>query len=190
MEQHTPTRAEALSLLKQYNSNPALVNHALAVEAVMRFIARNNGLAAEEEKWGIIGLVHDIDYERFPEAHCVKSEEILRTAGWPEEYVRAVVSHGWGLCCDVEPLSVLEKTLFAIDELTGLVTACALVRPSRSVMDMEISSVMKKWKQKAFAAGANREVILQGAEMLGVELNELIGDTIQGMREAAKEIGL
>lgn len=190
MEKHTPTREEALSLLKTFNSNPALINHALAVEAVMRFIARKRGFAVEEEKWGIIGLVHDLDYEQFPEAHCTKSGEILRAAGWPDEYVRAVISHGWGLCSDMEPLSTLEKTLYAIDELTGLVTACALVRPSRSVMDMEVSSVMKKWKQKAFAAGANREVIEKGARMLGVELNELIGDTIMGMRTVAKEIGL
>jgi predicted hydrolase (HD superfamily) len=190
MEKHTPTREEALSLLKTYNANPALINHALAVEAVMRYIARKRGFAAGEEKWGIIGLVHDLDYEKFPEIHCTKSGEILRAAGWPDEYVRAVVSHGWGLCSDVEPLSTMEKTLYAIDELTGLVTACALVRPSRSVMDMEVSSVNKKWKQKAFAAGANREVIEKGARMLGVELNELISDTIQGMRDVAKEIGL
>jgi predicted hydrolase (HD superfamily) len=190
MEKHTPTREEALSLLKTYNSNPALINHALAVEAVMSFIARKRGFAAEEEKWGIIGLAHDMDYEKFPEAHCTKSGEILRAAGWPDEYIRAVISHGWELCSDVEPLTDLEKTLYAIDELTGLVTACALVRPSRSVMDMEVSSVKKKWNQKAFAAGANREVIEKGARMLGVELSELIGDTIMGMRTVAKEIGL
>jgi predicted hydrolase (HD superfamily) len=190
MEEHTPTREEALSLLKNYTANPALINHALAVEAVMRYIAAKSGFGKEEEKWGIIGLVHDLDYEKFPEEHCRKSGPILRESGWPEEYVRAVVSHGWELCSDVEPLSILEKTLYAIDELTGLVTACALVRPSRSVMDMEISSVKKKWKQKAFAAGANREVIEKGAWMLGVELNELIENTIMGMREVAKEIGL
>jgi predicted hydrolase (HD superfamily) len=190
MEKHAPTREEALSLLKTYNSNPALLNHALAVEAVMRFIASKRGFAAEEEKWGIIGLVHDLDYEKFPEAHCTKSGQILSESGWPDEYVRAVVSHGWELCSDVEPLSDLEKTLYAIDELTGLVTACALVRPSRSVMDMEVKSVKKKWSQKAFAAGANREVIEKGAHMLGVDLTELIEDTIMGMRSAAKEIGL
>ncbi|MFA6471816.1 MAG: HDIG domain-containing metalloprotein [Candidatus Latescibacterota bacterium] len=190
MEKHTPTREEALSLLKTYTTNPALINHALAVEAVMRYIAQKRGFSADVEKWGIIGLVHDIDYDQFPEEHCRKSGQILSENGWPEEYVRAVVSHGWELCVDVEPLSDLEKTLYAIDELTGLVTACALVRPSRSVMDMEISSVKKKWKQKAFAAGANREVIEKGARMLGVELSELIEDTIMGMREAAKDNGL
>ncbi|MHB9030576.1 MAG: HD domain-containing protein [Candidatus Latescibacterota bacterium] len=190
MAEHLPNRADALALLREYNENPALINHALAVEAVMRYIARKRGHAAEEDKWGIIGLIHDLDYERFPEQHCSKSGEILAGRGWPEEYIRAVVSHGWGICSDVEPKSDLEKTLFAIDELTGLITACAYVRPSRSVMDMEVSSVKKKWKQKAFAAGADRDVILKGAAMLGVELDELIADTITGMRDAAKEIGL
>ena len=190
MEKHTPTREEALSLLKTYTTNPALINHALAVEAVMRHIAQKRGFAVEMEKWGIIGLVHDIDYDQFPEEHCRKSGQILRENDWPEEYIRAVVSHGWELCVDVEPQSDLEKALYAVDELTGLITACALVRPSRSVMDMEISSVKKKWNQKAFAAGANREVIKKGANMLGVELNELIEDTIIGMRNVAREIGL
>jgi putative nucleotidyltransferase with HDIG domain len=190
VEKKTPTREDALTLLREYNENPALINHALAVEAVMRYIARRRNHAAEEDKWGIIGLVHDLDYERFPEEHCSKSGEILRERGWPEEYIRAVVSHGWGICCDVEPKNDLEKTLFAIDELTGLITACAYVRPSRSVMDMEVRSVKKKWKQKAFAAGADRDIILKGAAMLGVELDQLIADTIMGMREVAKEIGL
>jgi predicted hydrolase (HD superfamily) len=190
VEEKTPTREDALALLREYNENPALINHALAVEAVMRYIARQRGFAGEEDKWGIIGLVHDLDYERFPEQHCSKSGEILTERGWPEEYIRAVVSHGWELCSDVEPKSNLEKTLYAIDELTGLITACAYVRPSRSVMDMEVSSVKKKWKQKAFAAGANRDVILKGAAMLGVELDELIADAIMGMREVAKDIGL
>jgi predicted hydrolase (HD superfamily) len=190
METHTPNREEAFALLKEYTANSALVNHALAVEAVMRFIARKRGLAGEEDKWGIVGLIHDLDYERFPDRHCSKTGEILAEKGWPEEYIRAAVSHGWGICVDVEPKSALEKTLFAIDELTGLITACALVRPSRSVMDVEVSSVKKKWKQKAFAAGADREVIQKGAEMLGTGLDELIADTIAGMRTVAKEIGL
>ena len=190
MNTHTPTREEALALLGEYNANPALINHALAVEAVMRHIARKRGHAGNEEMWGIVGLIHDLDYERFPERHCSKTGEILREKGWPEEYVRAAVSHGWGICSDVEPVSDLEKTLFSIDELTGLITACALVRPSRSVMDMEVSSVKKKWKQRAFAAGADREIILKGAAMLGVELDELIADTIMGMRTVAGKIGL
>lgn len=188
MAGNEPTRTEALALLKQYNQNEALLKHALAVEAVMRYCARKRG--QDVEKWGVIGLVHDLDYEQFPEQHCHKSEEILCEHSWPPEYVRAVLSHGWGICTDVEPQNDLEKTLYAMDELTGLVAATALVRPSRSVLDMEPKSVKKKWKEKSFAAGVNRNVIEKGAALLGVDLNELIGDAIMGMREAAEEIGL
>jgi len=151
-------------------------------------MARQNG--EDEDKWGIIGLVHDLDYEQFPEEHCKKVREILEENDWPEDYIRAVVSHGWGICTDVKPTSLLEKTLFAIDELTGLVTACALVRPSKSVMDMKAKSVRKKWKQPSFAAGVDREIITQGAEMLGKELTDLFTDVIMGMREVADDIGL
>jgi predicted hydrolase (HD superfamily) len=154
----------------------------------MRHFARKYG--EDEEKWGIIGLVHDIDYEQFPEQHCERSPEILREAGFPEEYIRAVVSHGWGLCSEVEPVHRMEKVLYTIDELTGLVKASALMRPSRSVLDIEASSVKKKWKDARFAAGVNRAVIEKGAAMMGVEMGELITDTIAGMRTAAKEIGL
>lgn len=188
MEPHTPTRAEAWELLLQHNTNDALIRHALSVEAVMRHIAGKKG--EDVEKWGIVGLVHDLDYERFPDQHCRKSPELLAAAGWPEEYIRAVVSHGWGLCSDVEPTHVMEKVLYAIDELTGLVKAAALMRPSRSVLDMEPSSVKKKWKDKRFAAGVNREVIEKGAAMLGADLESLIADAIAGMRTAAREIGL
>lgn len=188
MADYTPTRADALKLLKQYNQSESLIKHALAVEGVMRHMARKYG--EDEEKWGVIGLIHDLDYEKYPEQHCVKTREILEENDWPAEYVRAVISHGWGLCIDVEPRTRLEKTLYAIDELSGLVTACALVRPSKSVMDLKPKSVRKKWKQKGFAAGANREVIARGAEMLGVELNELFADVITGMRDVAPEIGL
>jgi putative nucleotidyltransferase with HDIG domain len=188
MEAHIPTRQEAHDLLLKYNSNEALIKHALSVEAVMRFIAGKKG--ENVEKWGAIGLVHDLDYERFPDQHCQISPELLREAGWPEEYVRAVVSHGWGLCSQEEPRTLLEKTLYAVDELTGLVKAAALMRPSRSVLDMEAGSVKKKWKDKRFAAGVNREVIEKGAAMLGVDLTDLITDTIMGMRTAAREIGL
>jgi putative nucleotidyltransferase with HDIG domain len=188
METHIPTRREAFELLCRYNSNESLIKHALAVEAVMRYMARKQG--EDEEMWSVIGLVHDLDYERFPEQHCRKSPELLRESGWPEEYIRAVVSHGWGICSDVEPVSVLEKTLYAIDELTGLVTTSALVRPSKSVLDLEPSSVKKKWKDKRFAAGVNREVIENGARLLGMDLTQLITDTIQGMRTVAREIGL
>lgn len=190
METHIPDRDEAIALLKEYNDDLALINHAYAVEAVMRYMARKMGYEGEEDTWGIIGLVHDLDYEKYPEEHCVKSEVILRERGWPEDYIRAVVSHGWGLCANVKPESDLEKTLYAIDELTGLVTACALVRPSRSVMDLTAKSVKKKWKQRSFAAGANREVIQQGADMLGIDVQELFTDVIMGMRNAAKRIGL
>ncbi len=188
MAENKPTRDSALVLLQEYNQNEALIRHALAVEAVMRYSARKRG--QDEEMWGLVGLVHDLDYEKFPEKHCHKSEEILRERGWPEEYIRAVLSHGWGICTDVEPRSDLEKTLYAIDELTGLVAATAMVRPSRSVLDMNVKSVKKKWKEKSFAAGVNRQVIEKGAAMLGVEVDELINDAIMGMREAADQIGL
>ncbi len=188
MDEKVPTREEAYSLLTQYNDNKSLIKHALAVEGVMRYFARKRG--EDEEKWGIIGLVHDLDYGQFPEEHCRRSDEILREHGWPEEYIRAVISHGWGICSDVEPKTELEKVLYAVDELTGLVVTTALVRPSKSVLDVKAKSVKKKWKDNRFAAGVNRSFIEKGAQMLGVELTELITDTIMGMREVADEIGL
>ncbi|MBW7988438.1 MAG: HD domain-containing protein [Planctomycetes bacterium] len=188
MAEVKPGREEAFSLLKEYNKSEGLIRHALAVEGVMRYFARKR--ARDEEKWGIIGLIHDLDYEQFPAQHCKKSEEILTAHNWPSDYIRAVVSHGWEICTDVEPQSELEKVLYTIDELVGLVGATALVRPSKSVLDMKAKSVKKKWKDKAFAAGVNRAVITKGAEMLGIELNELISDVIMGMREVADEIGL
>lgn len=188
MEKHTPTYEEALSLFKEFNQSDSLLKHAYSVEGTMRYIARKMG--EDEEKWGIVGLMHDLDYERFPEQHCQKSREILEERGWLEEYIRAIVSHGWGICSDAKPQSNMEKTLYAVDELTGLITAVALIRPSRSVSDLEAKSVMKKWKDKAFAAGVNRSVIEKGTEMLGVELRDLITDVIMGMREVADKIGL
>jgi len=188
MVERVPTREEALTLLHEYNKSDSLRKHALGVEAVMRYIARKRG--EDEEKWGIIGLIHDLDYEKFPDQHCTKTKEILEEHSWPEEYIRAVISHGWGLCSDVEPKTTLEKTLYTIDELTGLVAASALVRPSKSVMDLTVKSVKKKWKSPAFAAGVNRSIIEKGAGMLGLELSEVIEDTIMGMREVADEIGL
>ena len=188
MSEKVPTREEAHKLLTQYNQNDSLIKHALAVEGVMRYFARKRG--EDEEKWGTIGLVHDLDYGQFPEEHCRKSEEILRENNWPEEYIRAVVSHGWGICSDVEPQTELEKVLYAIDELTGLVVTTALVRPSKSVLDVKTKSVKKKWKDKRFAAGVDRSIIEKGAQMLGVEITDLITDTIKGMQEVAEEIGL
>ena len=188
MEATIPSREDALTLLHEYNESDSLRKHAYSVEGVMRYIARKRG--EDEEKWGIIGLIHDLDYEQYPDQHCTKTKEILEEHKWPEEYIRAVISHWWGLCSDVEPRTTLEKTLYAIDELTGLVAASALVRPSKSVMDLTVKSVKKKWKSPAFAAGVNRSIIENGAEMLGLELAELIEDTIMGMREVADEIGL
>jgi len=188
MQEHTPTYEEALALFKEFNQSESLLKHAYSVEGVMRYIARKTG--EDEEKWGIIGLMHDLDYERYPEQHCSKSQEILEERCWPEEYIRAVVSHGWGICSEVKPETNLEKTLYAIDELTGLVTAVAIIRPSKSVADLEVKSVMKKWKDRAFAAGVNRSIIEKGAAMLGVELRDLVTDVIMGMRQVADNIGL
>ena len=188
MSEKIPTREETLDLLKKYNKTEILIKHALAVEGVMRYFARKRD--EDEDKWGIIGLIHDLDYEQFPDQHCHKTEEILRESNWPEEYIRAVISHGWGICTDVKPESEMEKVLFTIDELTGLVVTTALVRPSKSVLDVKTKSVKKKWKDKRFAAGVDRSIIEKGAEMLGVELPDLINDTIMGMREVAEEIGL
>ena len=187
-ESREPTREKAFQLLKEYNRNESLIKHALAVESVMRYMARKRG--EDEEKWGIIGLIHDLDYEMYPQQHCRKTEEILRDQNWPEEYIRAVVSHGWGICTDVEPQTEMEKVLYAIDELTGLVVTTALVRPSRSLMDLKAKSVKKKWKDKRFAAGVDRGIIEKGGQMLGVDVSELITDTIMGMREVADTLGL
>jgi putative nucleotidyltransferase with HDIG domain len=188
MAQILPNREDAWALLNEFNSSDSLIKHALAVEGVMRHMAEKSG--EDADLWGVIGLIHDLDYERFPDQHCAKTEELLRERSWPDEYVRAVISHGWGPCSDVEPRSLLEKTLYTVDELVGFVTACALVRPSRSVMDLDARSVLKKWKQKSFAAGVNREVIEKGAAMLGVELNALVEEVIAGMRRVAPQIGL
>ncbi|MHC4983799.1 MAG: HDIG domain-containing metalloprotein [Planctomycetota bacterium] len=188
MDETMRTRDEAFALLKEFNKEDRTIKHALAVEAVMRHVARKR--SEDEEIWGIVGLIHDLDYEKFPDQHCTKVREILNERGWPEELIRAVRSHGWGLCSDVEPQSEMEKTLYAVDELTGLVAAAALVRPSKSVTDLTAKSVRKKWKDKRFAAGVDREVIEKGAAMLGVELSELITDVIEGMRQVAGEIGL
>ena len=188
MSQSTPTREAAFDLFKAYNTTESLTRHALSVEGVMRHFAEKFG--EDTDEWGIIGLVHDIDYEKFPDEHCTKAKEILTEAGWPEPWIRAVVSHGWGIVSDVKPETRLEQTLYAIDELTGLISSTALVRPSRSVMDMKAKSIKKKWKDKSFAAGVDRSIIEKGAEMLGMDLPDLITETILGMRSVADEIGL
>ena len=183
-----PVREKALELFKKYNKSESLLKHALAVEGVMRYMARKSG--EDEDKWRIIGLIHDLDYELYPDQHCMMTKKILEENNWPDDYIRAVLSHGWGLVTDVEPLTLLEKTIYAVDELTGLVVTSALVRPSKSVLDMEARSVRKKWNDRRFAAGVDRSVIEKGAAMLGVSLDELITDCIMGMREVAEEIGL
>jgi putative nucleotidyltransferase with HDIG domain len=183
-----PKREDAYNLFTRYNRSQRLINHALAVEGVMRYFARKRG--ENEDKWGIIGLVHDLDYEMYPEEHCHKTAEILRLHDWPEDYIHAVLSHGWGIVTEVKPEHEMERILYAVDELTGLIAATALVRPSKSVMDMKVKSVKKKWKEKSFAAGVNREIIEKGAEMLSMDVSELIAETIEGMREVAPAIGL
>ncbi len=188
MGKGVPDRAEAYELLQEFNKNESLIKHGLTVEAVMRHFAVM--LGEDAEKWGVIGLLHDIDYEMYPEQHCIKAREILAGRGWPEAYIHAVESHGWKLCCNVEPIEKMEKVLYAIDELTGLIAATAVMRPSKSILDMEVKSVKKKWKQKGFAAGVNREVIEEGAGMLEIELDTVIEETIKGMQEVAEEIGL
>jgi putative nucleotidyltransferase with HDIG domain len=182
------SREEAWELLAEYTKTPALRKHALAVEAVMSHFARING--EDEEVWGVAGLLHDLDYEKFPEEHCRKAEEIMRARGIDELYIRAMNSHGYGICTEVKPESRLEKVLFTIDELTGLINALCLMRPSKSVLDLEVKSVKKKFKDKSFAAGVSRDTISSGCEMLGMELDDVIRETIEGMKEKAEEIGL
>ncbi len=181
-------REKAFALLQEYNQNPALVVHGMAVEAIMRHYAAKAG--EDVEYWGCVGLLHDVDYERYPEEHCKKAVEILQNAGYDEGFIRAVVSHGYGLVCDVEPQLYMEKVLYTVDEMSGLINAAAILRPSHSVMDLEVKSVKKKFKDKKFAAGVNREVILDGCQRLGAELDEVIAECIAGMRENHEALGL
>ena len=176
------TRAEAWELLTEYNQDEFHLQHAQTVENTMRYFAKELGYGEEEEFWGIVGLLHDIDFEMWPEEHCKKAPELLREAGVDEDMIHAIVSHGYGLCVDVEPEKEMEKVLFACDELTGLIGAAALMRPSKSVQDMELKSLKKKFKDKHFAAGCDREVIKKGAEMLGWELDELLSETLEAMK--------
>ena len=184
----TLSRAEALSLLLQYNREPFHILHALTVEGVMRWFANTAGYGEDADFWAIAGLLHDIDFEQYPEEHCLKAPALLREAGAGEELIHAVCSHGYGLCCDVEPQHEMEKILFAVDELTGLIGAAARMRPSGSVMDMEVSSLKKKFKDKKFAAGCSREVIRQGAERLGWELDDLFSKTLEAMRSCEETV--
>lgn len=182
------TREEALELLRTYNKEAFHIQHALTVEGVMRWYAKELGYGNEEDYWGICGLLHDIDFEMYPEEHCQKAPELLEKGGVGEDMIASVCSHGYGLCSDVEPVHEMEKVLFAADELTGLIWAAALMRPSRSVTDMEVSSVKKKFKDKRFAAGCSRDVIRTGAERLGWELNTLFERTILAMRSCEQTI--
>lgn len=182
------TREQALELLKQYNQEEFHIRHAVTVEKVMRWYAKELGYGKEEDYWGIVGLLHDIDFEKYPEEHCKKAPDILKQAGAEPELIYSVCSHGYGICSDIEPVHEMEKVLFAADELTGLIWAAALMRPSKSVSDMEVSSVKKKFKDKRFAAGCSRDTIKEGAERLGWELGELFEKTLQAMRDEEKEI--
>ncbi|MDO4486834.1 MAG: HDIG domain-containing protein [Bacillota bacterium] len=178
-----PTRDEAMALLEEYNSDPFHIKHALIVEGVMKYFARKLGYADEEEFWGLVGLLHDLDFEKYPEQHCIKGQEIMRDRGLDERIVRATASHGYDITVDIKPEHEMEKVLYATDELTGLIGAVAIMRPSKSVDDLELKSVKKKYKNAKFAAGCSREVIEKGAEMLGWTLDELISETILAMRE-------
>lgn len=184
----TLTRAQALNLLKQYNKEPFHILHGLTVEGVMRWYAKELGYGEDEEFWGQTGLLHDIDFELYPEKHCLKAPELLKEGGVGEDMIHAICSHGYGICCDVEPVHEMEKVLFAADELTGLIGAAAKMRPSKSVMDMEVSSLKKKFKDKRFAAGCSRDVIVTGAERLGWSLEELMEKTILAMRSCEAKI--
>jgi predicted hydrolase (HD superfamily) len=189
MATFTPTRSDAFDLLKEFNSTSSLIKHALAVESVMVHFAEILGEEARE-KWRVVGLIHDLDYEKYPEEHCRKVREILTERAWPEDYIHAVESHGWKICTAVEPVEKMEKVLYTIDELTGLIMAVAILRPSKSLLDLTTKSVKKKWKDKAFAAGVNRQIIEEGARTLGMDIDTIITETIKGMQKVTSELGL
>lgn len=188
MRKSNITRDEAFELLKKYNKDPFHIRHALTVEGVMRWYAKELGYADEEEYWAIVGLLHDIDFELYPEEHCKKAPELLKAGGAGDDMIYSVCSHGCGICVDIEPVHEMEKVLFAADELTGLIWSAALMRPSKSVMDMEVSSLKKKFKDKKFAAGCSRDIIRTGAERLGWELDRLFEQTILAMRYCESDI--
>ena len=182
------TREQAYELLTQYNKSRSLVVHGLAVESVMRYFAEKNG--EDVAFWSVVGLLHDLDYEMYPDLHCHKSKEILEAIGADASLIRAIMSHGYNICTDVEPQHYMEKVLYTTDELTGLINAAVLMRPNKSIMDLEVKSIKKKFKTPSFAAGVNREVIQNGCALLGLELDEVIQMTIDGMKASAEELGL
>lgn len=182
------TREQAWNLLTQYNKEPFHLRHAITVEHVLGWFAQEEGFSSEKDFWSMVGLLHDLDFEQWPEQHCEKSQELMRQAGLEERLIRAVASHGWGHRVDIKPEHTMEKVLFATDELTGLIGAAALMRPSRSVADMELKSLKKKFKDKKFAAGCSREVITQGAELLGWDLDTLLSKTLQAMQAEEEAI--
>ena len=188
MRESKLTRQQALDLLRQYNKEPFHIQHALTVEGVMRWYANELGHADEADYWATVGLLHDIDFELYPEQHCQKAPELLAAGGVGEDMIHAICSHGYGICCDVEPQEEMEKVLFAADELTGLIWSAALMRPSKSVQDMELKSLKKKYKDKKFAAGCSRDVIQTGAERLGWELDTLLERTILAMRSCEASV--
>lgn len=176
------TRDEAFALLKEYNKEPFHIQHGETVKCVMRYFAQELGYGDDVEFWGMVGLLHDLDFELYPEQHCIKCQEIMKDLDLDEKLIHAVASHGYGICSDVEPVHEMEKVLFATDELTGLIGAAALMRPSKSVQDMELKSLKKKFKDKSFAAGCDRDIIRRGAEQLGWELDDLLNRTLQAMK--------
>ena len=184
-----PNREDALKILLQYNESEALIQHAKQVEAAMMHFAEFFN-EDDIEKWGVVGLCHDLDYEKYPDEHCKKTREILMQQEWPEEYIRAICSHGYPECCDEEPVTQMEKTLYTIDELTGIINAACLLRPSRSILDLELKSLNKKFKDKKFAAGCNREIILNGINLMDLEKNVVFEETIKALQKRAEECGL
>lgn len=182
------TREQAMDLLKKYNKEPFHIQHALTVEGCMRYFAKELGYEDDVDFWGLCGLLHDIDFENWPEQHCIKAPDLLKEINCSEELIHAVCSHGYGICCDVEPVHEMEKVMFAVDELTGLIGAAARMRPSKSCMDMELSSLKKKFKDKKFAAGCSRDIIERGAQQLGWELDDLLSRSIDAMRSCEEDV--
>ncbi len=182
------TLEDARKLLHLYVSSPQLRVHSNAVSVIMQYFARKT--EEDEERWGIIGVLHDLDWEKYPDEHCQKTKEILMAEGYDEQIIHAIMSHGWGIVTEVEPVDYLEKVLYTIDELSGFIIACALVRPSRALYDLKLSSMKKKWKSVSFAAGANRDIIKKGATMLQVELDDIMLETLEAMKPHAQLLGL